>query len=63
MRRNTTQSDIPAGYVVQIATGSALIPPECNEYKHLSLLEAELISQCLHHIIPFISLHPQNGKN
>lgn len=31
--------------------------------KHLSQLEAELISQCLHHIIPFISIHPQNGNN
>lgn len=56
-------SDIPTGYGIEILIGSALFSPECNKYKHLSPLEAELISQCLHHIILFISIHPQNGNN
>lgn len=42
-RRRNTLSCIPKLHAIQKLIGSALFPPECNKYKHLSLLKAELI--------------------
>lgn len=65
MSRNTKQHIVRYSNGVRDTNSDwfCFFPPECNKYKHLSPLESELISQCLHHIIPFINIHSQNGNN